>query len=57
MKFGLITDDTDLEELIGLVYSVGKEIEESSKVSRVNMFTLFPFLQINFILGSLDLLQ
>lgn len=57
MKFGLITDDTDLEELIGLVYSVGKEIEESSKVSLVNMFTLFPFLQINFILGSLDLLQ
>eukprot|EP00105_Crassostrea_gigas_P024846 XP_011445238.1 PREDICTED: putative pyridoxal-dependent decarboxylase domain-containing protein 2 isoform X3 [Crassostrea gigas] len=31
VKFGLITDDTDLEELIGLVYSVGKEIEESSK--------------------------
>nr|XP_022319864.1 putative pyridoxal-dependent decarboxylase domain-containing protein 2 isoform X1 [Crassostrea virginica] len=31
VKFGLITDDTDLEELIGLVCSVGKEIEESSK--------------------------
>ncbi|XP_048764504.2 putative pyridoxal-dependent decarboxylase domain-containing protein 2 isoform X2 [Ostrea edulis] len=31
VKFGLITDDTDLEELIGLVYSLGKEIEESSK--------------------------
>ncbi|XP_061167999.1 putative pyridoxal-dependent decarboxylase domain-containing protein 2 isoform X2 [Saccostrea echinata] len=31
VKFGLITDDTDLEELIGLVCSLGKEIEESSK--------------------------
>jgi hypothetical protein len=29
----LITDETDLEELIGLVYTTGKEVEESSKVS------------------------
>jgi len=32
VRFGLITDDTDLEELIGLVYSTGREIEDSSKV-------------------------
>lgn len=44
VKFGLITDDTDLEELIGLVYSVGKEIEESSKVSQSNISTLLSFL-------------
>jgi len=31
VRFGLITDDTDLEELIGLVYSTGREIEDSSK--------------------------
>lgn len=30
-KFGLITEDTDIEELIGIVYTVGKEVEESSK--------------------------
>jgi len=32
-RFGLITQDTDMEELLGLVYSTGKEIEESSRVS------------------------
>lgn len=43
VKFGLITDDTDLEELIGLVYSVGKEIEESSKVSQSNILPCYHF--------------
>lgn len=33
VKFGLIIDDIDLEELIGFVYFVGKEIEELLKVS------------------------
>ena len=32
VRFGLITDETDLEELIALVYTTGKEVEESSKV-------------------------
>ena len=32
-RFGLVTHDTDIEELLGLVYTMGKEIEESSKVS------------------------
>ena len=32
VRFGLITEDTDLEELIALVYTTGKEVEESSKV-------------------------
>ncbi|KAK3601847.1 hypothetical protein CHS0354_041770 [Potamilus streckersoni] len=31
VKFGLITEDTDVEKLIDLVYSTGKEVEESSK--------------------------
>ena len=31
-RFGLITEETDLEELIALVYTTGKEMEESSKV-------------------------
>ncbi|KAK7113608.1 hypothetical protein V1264_012864 [Littorina saxatilis] len=31
MKFGLITEDTDLEELVEMVQSTGKEVEESSK--------------------------
>ncbi|XP_013415606.1 putative pyridoxal-dependent decarboxylase domain-containing protein 2 isoform X2 [Lingula anatina] len=30
-RFGLITEETDMEELIGLVYTTAKEIEESSK--------------------------
>ena len=33
VRFGLITEDTDLEELIALVYTTGREVEESSKVS------------------------
>ena len=32
VRFGLITQHTDLEELIALVYTTGKEVEESSKV-------------------------
>ncbi|KAL5018348.1 hypothetical protein ScPMuIL_004070 [Solemya velum] len=31
VRFGLITKDTDIEELIGLVYALGKEVEESSR--------------------------
>jgi len=30
-RFGLISQDTDMEELLGLVYATGKEIEESSR--------------------------
>ena len=33
MRFGLIMDETDLEELIALVFTTGREVEESSKVS------------------------
>ena len=33
LKFGLITEETDVEELVGMVQTVGKEIEQSSKVS------------------------
>ena len=33
VRFGLVTADTDLEELIAMVYANGKEVEESSKVS------------------------
>ncbi|CAL1526299.1 unnamed protein product [Lymnaea stagnalis] len=31
VRFGLITSDTDVDELVSLVYSTGKEVEESSK--------------------------
>ncbi|XP_041362368.1 putative pyridoxal-dependent decarboxylase domain-containing protein 2 [Gigantopelta aegis] len=31
IRFGLITDSTDIEELVSLVASTGKEVEESSK--------------------------
>ena len=34
VRFGLVTADTDLEELIAMVYVNGKEVEESSKVCR-----------------------
>ena len=34
MKFGLITQDTDVEELVGLVQSTGRDVEESSRVSQ-----------------------
>ena len=33
MKFGLITEETDVLELVGMVQITGKEVEESSKVS------------------------
>ena len=33
MKFGLITEETDVLELVGMVQTTGKEVEESSKVS------------------------
>jgi hypothetical protein len=36
IRFGLVTADTDLEELIGMVVAAGKEIEESSKVKQVS---------------------
>jgi len=32
VRFGLVTADTDLEELIAIVYANGKQVEESSKV-------------------------
>ena len=35
VRFGLVTADTDLEELIAVVYANGKEVEESSKVCDV----------------------
>ncbi|CAG5122534.1 unnamed protein product, partial [Candidula unifasciata] len=31
VRFGLITSDTDVEELVSLVHSMGTEVEESSK--------------------------
>lgn len=43
VRFGLITEETDLEELIGLVYTMGREVEESSKVS---MMDRLPFVQM-----------
>ena len=32
LKFGLITEETDVEELVGMVQNIGKEVEQSSKV-------------------------
>lgn len=31
-RFGMVTADTDVEELLNLVVSVGKDFEENSKV-------------------------
>ncbi|KAI8797441.1 pyridoxal-dependent decarboxylase domain-containing protein 2 isoform X1 [Biomphalaria glabrata] len=31
VRFGLITSDTDVDELVSLVYTTGREVEESSK--------------------------
>lgn len=33
VRFGMVTEDTDMEELVTMVDKTGKEIEESSKVS------------------------
>lgn len=33
VKFGLITEDTDIIELISLVQTTGREVEESMKVN------------------------
>ena len=35
IRFGLVTADTDLEELIGMVVATGKDVEESSKVNHL----------------------
>lgn len=32
VKFGLITDETDIVELLSLVQTTGREVEESMKV-------------------------
>ena len=32
VKFGLITEETDVEDLINMVQTTGKQVEESSKV-------------------------
>ena len=39
-RFGLIAEDTDMEELLGLVYTTGKEIEESSRVCITSFYNL-----------------
>lgn len=31
VRFGMVTADTDVEELLSLVTSIGKDVEESSK--------------------------
>ena len=31
VRFGMVTADTDVEELLGLVVTVGREVEESSR--------------------------
>lgn len=41
-RFGLISNDSDMEELLGLVYATGKEIEESSRVChRLDVYISF----------------
>ena len=32
IKFGLITEDTDVGELVGMVMASGRSVEESAKV-------------------------
>lgn len=32
LRFGMVTEDTDVEELLELVISVGKRVQENSKV-------------------------
>ena len=39
IRFGLITDSTDIEELVILVTSTGREVEESSKVGQFESFS------------------
>ena len=44
VKFGLITEDTDLDDLVEMVQSAGKDVEESSKVSALSVsFSLILF--------------
>ena len=43
-RFGLISQDTDMEELLGLVYATGKEIEESSRVRELELCQIMSFL-------------
>lgn len=32
IRFGMVTEDTDIEDLVSMVYETGREVEESSKV-------------------------
>lgn len=40
VRFGLITSDTDVDELVTLVYNIGKDVEESSKVRQL-LYNIF----------------
>lgn len=41
VRFGLVTMETDLEELIAIVYTAGKDVEESSKVLTSHHFSCY----------------
>ena len=38
VKFGLITEETDIVELLTLVQSTGKDVEDSMKVGHIYTF-------------------
>ena len=48
IKFGLITDETDVEELVELVQNTGKEVEESSKVKNFMCVRAYVYLCVKF---------
>ena len=50
VRFGLVTEETDLEELIGMVYSTAKDVEESSKVGALVLSVVTSRICVLFIL-------
>lgn len=44
VRFGMVTEDTDMEELIDLIVSTGQEIEEATKVCDLSFCSIFFFI-------------
>lgn len=52
VRFGMVDDNLDLEELIGLVTSAGEELEESSKVIEKKKILYFSFFNVIFLCNN-----
>lgn len=48
VRFGMVDDNLDMEELINLVTSAGQELEESSKVINADFIIIYQVIEIKY---------